>query len=676
MIRFAGVDLLSDQRGTLKAFLESNGFDFGTLFAAPMAAHDGRNNPVCRHEPTAPFPTPNYPELPRLMINQLYWPTGAARWSQFIGIATREALTLILQTVAGYRVGWKPAQLVIGDGEFQGQPQADQVSTDGNGARVLSTRMFLLEPHPVSIPSGDAVDGVTTFWLLPLVDVRYWWQFRPVLQRNNGVAWSNATKETWAGWLEVLQASLDDRDDDQRDVTLEFQPDVDVTEWFFPDRTELDRTRANVAMTLDALAHSCGRRFVRRVDGSCLLIDPTRSGMTHTSNLPLATTTAGGPIIAPAGPTALTQLTALSSLTPAGQPFRRSALYPQFVDVTFRKLVEYEDPNPDVNDLPSVGVFLPDPYFRMRLQAGTGVRTLREDISEEPHGVTHFLPGTAVTFHTPSWVGLHLYHDGVSGDCPEPPGTIDQNFYGDRYMRFARAVAANYVAWREQQHDYHLIGMADWEMTGFDDCAVWCAETLTTHVRSLPPNFGVNTLLVQLHRQTDFDPDQVVGAIVSEWTLYPKELEAVEDPPPEDACSLLGASGPACEYPVQLQSGGIIEDFFPHSWQWAEAQVRPFIPSDPWAAEGSIQAGRTMVWLGAEITGVTRSQKIIQALRDEIGCDTLPAAGAPSDCPDEMTPDRTDCFDWDRTDVLTTAAGVSYLRRYGDEWQFIWIDCE
>jgi hypothetical protein len=38
--------------------------------------------------------------------------------------------------------------------------------------------------------------------------------------------------------------------------------------------------------------------------------------------------------------------------------------------------------------------------------------------------------------------------------------------------------------------------------------------------------------------------------------------------------------------------------------------------------------------------------------------------------------DRPDCFDWDRTDVLTSASGVAYLRRYGNEWQFIEIDCD
>jgi hypothetical protein len=121
----------------------------------------------------------------------------------------------------------------------------------------------------------------------------------------------------------------------------------------------------------------------------------------------------------------------------------------------------------------------------------------------------------------------------------------------------------------------------------------------------------------------------------------------------------------------------ITSDQFDFTWQWAEAEVKPFIPTDPWAATNSIQYGRAMVWAGSSVIGVTRSQKIIQALRDTLDCDTLPGANAPANCPSVLsasTPD--DCYDWNRSGVLASASGVSYLRRYGCEWQFLQIDCD
>mgnify|MGYP003346184161 CR=1 FL=1 len=44
-----------------------------------------------------------------------------------------------------------------------------------------------------------------------------------------------------------------------------------------------------------------------------------------------------------------------------------------------------------------------------------------------------------------------------------------------------------------------------------------------THVRSLPADVGVNTMLIQVHRQCVFRPDFFMGLVTSEWTLHPKE---------------------------------------------------------------------------------------------------------------------------------------------------------
>ena len=67
-----------------------------------------------------------------------------------------------------------------------------------------------------------------------------------------------------------------------------------------------------------------------------------------------------------------------------------------------------------------------------------------------------------------------------------------------------------------------------------------------------------------------------------------------------------------------------------------------------------------MVWAAEEIVAVTRSQSIIADLLDRVP-DPDSVLGATAD---------------DRIVATPNAAGVAYLRRYGCEWQVIWVDCD
>lgn len=643
MLQYGGVDLLMpDAAGWLDDYLQRTDLARLDLFgASPVALCDQRTNAVGNHQPVTPFPLPNYHAPPQLEINQLYWPSGAARWSTFIGLVDSDGLDKIRGKLTTETSLGSPAHLMtplpfaMADTDFQG-PITPSVPIDTDGRMSVQTNLYMLEPRAIS-----TVQGRDTLWLLPLVDVRYFWQYRQMPHRVpssllTGRVTETSLKTSWHGWLSLVQHALDPRPAATRDVTLEFLPDDIPDEYFFPDRSEFDHSQHNAAVVLDALAHSCGRRFVRQYNGDCELIDVTESHKRHAAQL--VDNSGGGIAI-------LTQTAADKiDATAIGQKnYAKMAVYPQFVDVGFRKLVEY-----DLDDVPDdepAGT-LPAPFnVTTAVLAGPGTRTVRNDTRIS--GARSIVEYTSKIIHTPSWVGRHLWHDGT-GTCPEPPGLIDDKFYGDRYFRLAKQITDDYVDWLSQQHEYDYPGFQPRTLSGFDDFIIWDHQRGSTHLKSHSNDFGVATQLVQVHRQCSFDREQVVGVVSSAWTLYPEGGES---------CVLEIETD---ETPTTDTLPGTIEDVFDYTWQWAEAFVRPFIPTDPWAATDSIQYGRTMVWAAEEIVAVTRSQSIIADLLDRVP-DPDSVLGATAD---------------DRIVATPNAAGVAYLRRYGCEWQVIWVDCD
>jgi hypothetical protein len=544
---------------------------------------------------------------------------------------------------------------------------------------------------------------------------------------------STTIKETWNGWLRIIRYSLDSRaamfgelDEDppppdpnivqgvtiggstntvtgsgQAVVRIYLDPDpIDEDAWFYPDRVELDRPHHNAAEILDALAHSCGRRVVRDWSGHLRLIDPESSLNRHQINLEQRTIVAGGIRLLPHSSEAeLKQKLKIDAI--AKLPFHHQTTAPEVIDIVFRKLCEYDDA-----DLPAdvtEQADMPSDYPWSQALHGPGTRTLRA--LTEKLGAFNIVPGSARKIFVSSWVGRQWYafddsHETEEiiiddGTCDGDPdeidrewhldrinrsdthanqaaGLIDDEFYGDRYFRFAKAAADNYLEWVQQRHAYCFAGFVAWNQTGFDDHVLIDAGTGKTFVHSVGPEFGVDTMLVQLHRQGAFSQDRIVGLITSQWTLHPKELERLDDPA-VDFCDLQTEEGIWKELPIRIDC--LITDRFDHSWQWAEITLRPLIPADPWAPTNSLEYGRSRVWAGSPITAVSRSRKIIDRLRTELLCDTLPTADAPDDCPSVMSSDREDCFYFDRTASLSITSGVLYALKWGDEWQVIEGDC-
>lgn len=606
MLRYAGIDLLSDPEGELAAVRERVRMDRLALFGPPVRPQESE---VGDAQPRCPLPKPNYPAPPAIELNQLYWPTGAARWSHFVGIIEGPRLEKILEATKGGRSEGKhlPAQFVIGESEFGRVIADDDVGgfkTDSDGRYAIATELYMLPPRPVvlSSPAADAPDP--DCYLLPLVDERYFWQWRSMASRIVGAGESRTDEpdlETWAGWVEALDETLG--------IELDLPTDI-ADEYFRPDKTSLNLLKQNAAVLLDAVALSCGRRVVREFDGTVALMSPETALERHKDNVASGRWVAGGPITLVSG-SLRTSLVASDTT----DDYEQHEAVPAHVDVVFRKLVEEADPS----DTDADG---PDPYDDAKVLYGPATRTIRNPAAIFNHQRT--IEGAVKTIRTPSWVGRVFYDaNGAAGTpaaCDEPAGAIDLDWYGDRYFRLAKQISQDWYAWRHQ-HDYAAHGVHKWRPTGFDDCILIDASggTIVQRCTSLPHDFGVESQLVQVHRQADFNPRELTAIVSGEWTRYPLELDR------NDACLTLNIDS---------------VNQWHQTGEYKSAAARPLIPTDPHAHEDSPQYGLAMIDGGVAITAVTRSQLHV------------------------------------RNRYPRHSSAVIYLRKNGDEWQVIEQDPE
>lgn len=682
---------MPDRESRLSEHLQRCDLDRLSLFARqPLATGwDQRNNPRCSAEPEVCLPLPNWPDPPPLSLNRLYWPTGATRWATFVGLTDREGLDQILAALVSARGAAKTVEsgtLILSAADYVGAVNLGFNANASNNNYALATKMHLLPPRPVAMFDGHADRQC---WLLPLVDERYWWQHRRVptrlewvLSQDHSDIFGNDTpteaglKEDWRGWVRILSYALGlwsegigkpIEFDDTRDEFGDPKDAKPETDYFYPDRNELDRIGYNAAALLDAVAWSCGRRVVRDFDGKTRLYSVDRSTKTHAINLTAFRGVGGGPTTyLPGDKTDDSRGFADSQNKTAGYKF--SQAHPEFVDVTFRKLVEWGESEDWVDEtdnlIPGVPSGTPT-HPDTRVFYGPGVRTIRSAAPFTVGELQTYVPGVAKVIHTPSWVGRKWY-DATSTATTEPRGEIDLSFYGDRYFRLADQIARDYYAWQAQSHEYQFGRIEWWTPTGFDDALEYDMERGVTHVRSLPADVGVNTMLIQVHRQCVYRPDFFLGIVTSEWTLHPKELEPRTE---SGYCSLQGASGPETEIWLDPCDTGLDTDYWARSWEWMSASARPLIPCDPWAAETSIEYGKRFAYLGDPVTVTVRSHKLVQALKDSLGCAIVVDGNG------DAVLDADGNVIFDRTDCLSTASGLVTAERYGCEWVVTSIEC-
>ncbi|MCE9556255.1 MAG: hypothetical protein K8T91_23140 [Planctomycetes bacterium] len=155
-------------------------------------------------------------------LNQLRWPQGAQRWATFFALVTR------------------------GDIEFFSSLTGAQELLISDGSTDLPIQMFALAPYAAAM--RDTPDGaVSDLWILPLVDKRYWWQFRSA---------GNLRVDASTTWQDVY-----DHIGTALDLAITVQ-DIGSA-YLQPEPETINRYRfRSVAELLDRVAFSLGQRIV------------------------------------------------------------------------------------------------------------------------------------------------------------------------------------------------------------------------------------------------------------------------------------------------------------------------------------------------------------------------------------------------------------------------------
>lgn len=445
-ISFAGVDLLlPDPDHELQRWIDRNlSLEDVRLFGAPIEHTEGRWIPRRSERNKVGLPIPNWSAPPRLVLNSLWWPTGASRWAIGLYFCTEQQL----------------ANIIVGglDSSSRGQLILRE---DGGQNRTVNIRMTLLPPRKLN----DPPDGRAGY-LLPLVDDRYYWQFKDI---------GNFEVTESTSWEDVLEQLKDELD-------LSSMPyEAVATAYGKPDQVELTRRHENAAVLLDAVAACIGQRVVRSIQtGIVRLVDANKSDLIMQGNA------SGWPPGVATG-LGVGQFTEGGALLLAGGAPPQGAIRPHFpaqVKVVFSR---YQGSDP---------------------QADGDVYTVTKEAGLYTSQAT--IEGTTKVFY-----------DAAAADSPPGGGTplnlADLSTLADK-------IAEDYYSWLGKLYDVTYHGIRIWEQTGYDDWSWYFFGgqfpeaatnpeiddapearnfhtggdyTAFTRVASLPYNFGVSELLHQ-----------------------------------------------------------------------------------------------------------------------------------------------------------------------------------
>jgi hypothetical protein len=221
----------------------------------------------------------NYPELPRPEINRLVIPTGATRWSYMCMLVTgtqKEALyteaaggplTLQYRTEKRSEVGARRT-IKMKMWPLQALPISPEI-VNSNREHVTFDPRF---GEAASVAAGlDTSSRPESLYLIPLVDGRYWWQYKDVGQISEQ---DITTPTELVNYLIGRSGS--------GISTLIIHPEYDKVP------AVLDNDGENLAVVLDSAAWQLGLTVCPNMeeDGATfVLLDGERSGIIHSDNM-------------------------------------------------------------------------------------------------------------------------------------------------------------------------------------------------------------------------------------------------------------------------------------------------------------------------------------------------------------------------------------------------------
>lgn len=365
---------------------------------------------------------------PRPLVNQFYYPCGASNWAEGRFILDDAAYQQFLLVSPG--------------------PQPFVMDDENNS---FTTNLYALPPRPYSrVPDPDnAGQYLPTFWLLILVDERYYWQLQG----------GDTDIDADTDWSDLYVTLAD-----QLGITL--TPD-DINPSYLqpsPD-SALDVDGGNLAYLLDAVAFNVGQQVVRKFDGTYVTMNvDTSLDATYANYTALATSqTAGG---------------LLYSFDDDGDPIPDASLnwiLPATVDVVFPIYVVNQGPlNPRTDRVPyatttgdttTVSVLLSEQDYPDNITGYNGTKTFRD---------------TCPALYT-------------CPPDPDDPGTPNNSA---DLIALATQIATDYWDSLWAGEDLVYSGPVNWTPEGLHDLIyTFREERNTTRVRRLPFNLGVDYLL-------------------------------------------------------------------------------------------------------------------------------------------------------------------------------------
>jgi hypothetical protein len=197
-------------------------------------------------------PPPPWP----VEANVLRWPTNcASRYAIFHGMVSDSQLALIRAAVYGGSGSSYTSGLFVMD----------------DGLSRISTQLFLLPPRPLAQLSGPP-----GWWLITLVDDRFFWWFRGAqITVNPGVT-------AWTDLYSQIGAALG--------VTI--TPDAVSASYLTP-AADFGQAYQDLPLMLDAVCYACGQRLVRGLDGTVVTQNATTAAASVAVQLARVNSTTG-----------------------------------------------------------------------------------------------------------------------------------------------------------------------------------------------------------------------------------------------------------------------------------------------------------------------------------------------------------------------------------------------